>query len=410
MTISQRSWLVIGFGYWLLVIDMLDLAIEKQQGDFKLVVAFQVGAEIMVLFGPSGAGKSLTLQCIAGLATPDRGFIRLDGVTLFESDGAHVRRNVPIRQRQVGYVFQDYALFPHMTVRQNVAYPARHPRGAGSELHTSGPTGVWGAQLPTVVRQVEVMLERMHLAGLGDRYPDQLSGGQQQRVAIARALMARPRLLLLDEPFSALGMGVRERLQNDLVKVQRELGLPVVYVTHQLAHAFAVGTRLAVIENGRLAQIGTMQEVFHHPNNRAVAQITGVKNILEGQVLEATAKALWVDWCGTALQAPPQPHRPGEPVTLYIRPEDVKVLYPDRPLAAAVRHNVIRGRVVRMVPQGATCALVIEVEVGGKRGELEARFPSRAYQELGLEAGREVTISLRREALILLPESKRTTT
>jgi len=380
---------------------MLDLAIERRQGDFKLEVAFQMGAEILVLFGPSGAGKSLTLQCIAGLATPDRGFIRLDGVTLFESDGVHVRRNVPIRLRRVGYVFQDYALFPHMTVRQNVAYPVQRSRGAGSDLYTPGPT---------VGRQVEAMLERMHLAGLGDRYPDQLSGGQQQRVAIARALMARPRLLLLDEPFSALDMGVRERLQNDLVNIQRELGLPVVYVTHQLEHAFAVGTRLAVIENGRLAQIGTMQEVFHHPNNRAVAQITGVKNILEGRVLEATAEALWVDWCGTALQAPPQPHRPGEPVTLYIRPEDVKVLYPDRPLAAAVRHNVIRGRVVRMVPQGATCALVIEVEVGGKRGELEARFPSRAYQELGLEAGREVTISLRREALIVLPEPKRTTT
>lgn len=367
---------------------MLELAIEKRLGDFKLEVAFQVGMEIVVLFGPSGAGKSLTLQCIAGLATPDRGFIRLNGVTLFEGDGAHVRHNIPIHRRHVGYVFQEYALFPHMTVRQNVAYPVRRQ--------------------PDMAAQVGAMLERMHLSGLGERYPDQLSGGQKQRVAIARALMARPHLLLLDEPFSALDMGVRERLQNDLVELQQELKLPVIYVTHNLEHAFAMGTRLAIINHGQLAQIGTMQEVFYYPNNRSVAQITGVKNILEGRVIEATAEALWVDWGGRVIQAPPQPHWPGDLVTLYIRPEDVKVIYPDRPLTAAVRHNVLCGQVRRMIPQGATCTLVIQLEVGGQSCELESRFPSRAYQELGLVEGREVTVSLRKEAIIVLPEPKRT--
>jgi molybdate transport system ATP-binding protein len=365
---------------------MLEVDIEKRLEDFTLRVAFQVDREVLVLFGPSGAGKSMTLSCIAGLARPDRGLIRLDGRVLFESDGRR-RQEIPLHQRRIGYVFQDYALFPHMTVAQNLAYGIR---------------GRHSAQV-----QVEAMLTRLHLKGLADRYPHQLSGGQQQRVALGRALMIQPALLLLDEPLAALDGAVRESLQADLASLQRELGLSVVYITHNLMDAFALGDRLAVIQAGRLQQVGPIQEVFHRPNNRTVAEITGVRNLLEGRVQAASAEGLVIAWRGYTILAPPSPRHPGERVTFYIRPEDVKLLYPDRPLASTVQHNRFLGRVLRAMQAGTsvTVRLAVETEqaLGGEEVGLESRLPIRAYRALGLEVGAAVAFSLRREGIMLLP-------
>jgi len=242
---------------------MLEVDIEKQLEDFTLRVTFQVDREVLVLFGPSGAGKSMTFSCITGLARPDRGMIRLDGRVLFEDDGRN-RQEVPLHKRHIGYVFQNYALFPHMTVAQNLSYGIRDRRDAGG--------------------RAKAMLARLHLDGLADRYPHQLSGGQQQRVALGRALMIEPALLLLDEPFAALDGAVRESLQADIADLQREMALSVVYITHNLMDAFALGDRLAVIQAGQLQQVGPIQEVFQHPNSRTVAEITGVRNLLEGVV------------------------------------------------------------------------------------------------------------------------------
>ncbi len=365
---------------------MLEVDIEKRLEDFTLHVAFQVNREVLVLFGPSGAGKSVTLNCIAGLARPDRGRIRLGERILFESDGRR-RREVPLHQRRIGYVFQNYALFPHMTVAQNLAYGIRKRRD--------------------VKARVEEMLTRLHLTGLADRYPHQLSGGQQQRVALGRALMIRPELLLLDEPFAALDGAVRESLQADVSGLQRELGLSVIYITHNLMDAFALGDRLAVIQAGRLQQVGPIQEVFHHPNSRTVAEITGVRNLLEGRVQSASAEGLVIAWKGHTILAPPSPHPPGERVTFYIRPEDVKLLYPDRPLASTVRHNRLVGRVLRATPAGTSVTVWLAVEAEGPQSdeviELESRLPIRAYRALGLEVGATVAFSLRRDAIMLLP-------
>jgi molybdate transport system ATP-binding protein len=365
---------------------MLEVDIEKQLDDFTLRVAFGVEREVLVLFGPSGAGKSMTLNCIAGLARPDRGLIRLGGRVLFESDG-HQRREVPLHQRRIGYVFQSYALFPHMTVAQNLAYGVRQRRGLEA--------------------RVGAMLDRLHLTGLADRYPHQLSGGQQQRVALGRALMIEPKLLLLDEPFAALDGAVRESLQADVASLGCELGLAVVYITHNLMDAFALGDRLAVIQAGRLQQVGPIQEVFHHPNSRTVAEITGVRNLLEGEVQSASAEGTVIAWEGHTILAPPSPRAPGERVTFYIRPEDVKLLYPDRRLASAVQHNRFTGRVLRATPAGAWVTVRLMVE-GGRLGgdeavELESRLPMRAYHTLGLEVGAAVAFSLRHDSIMLLP-------
>ncbi len=346
--------------------------------DFSLHVRLEVGAEILVLFGPSGSGKTTTLSAIAGLVTPERGRVLLDGQVLFERDGAGRAVNVPTRARGVGYVFQHYALFPHLSALQNVAYPLRGP----------------GRQA-----QAAELLARLSLAHLADRFPHELSGGQQQRVAIARALAAAPRVLLLDEPFSALDMTTRQRLQRDLLTLQRELGLVVIYVTHRLEDAFAIGQRLAVMHDGVLEQVGPIEEVFRYPANARVAGIMGITNLFRAEVVAADAGGVTLDWDSLRLSAPPQAVAPGSAVTAYIRPEDVKIIYPDRPLMAAVQHNRVTGRIAASSFYPGARHLLLALPNGHA---LEVSHPRYTYAPLNLEVGQQVQLALRREALVLL--------
>ena len=191
--------------------------------------------EVMVLFGPSGAGKTTLLNIVAGLARPDSGEIALEGQTVYRRDTGGPSRNVPARRRHIGYVMQQYALFPHMTALENVAYarrrdPERHARARD-------------------------LLDLLSMGSHAAHRPSQLSGGQQQRVALARALAADRRILLLDEPFAALDAPMRDRLQADLARLRPELGLTVLLVTHRLEDAFALGDRLAVMRSGRIEQV-----------------------------------------------------------------------------------------------------------------------------------------------------------
>ncbi len=352
-----------------------------QRPDFHLHVRLEVGAETLVLFGPSGSGKTTTLNAIAGLITPEQGSIVLEGRTLFRRSGDGRPIHIPARQRHIGYVFQQYALFPHMTALENVAYPLHGPE----RMHRGGE-----------------LLARMNLAHLADRYPHELSGGQQQRVALARALAAAPRALLLDEPFSALDVAVRQHLQRDLLALQRELGLVVIYVTHRLEDAFAVGQRLAVMRDGRVEQVGPLAEVFRHPANQHVAEIMGIPNLLRAQVVAAQPDSLVLDWDGLQLMAPPQALAAGSSVMAYVRPEDVKVLYPDRPLVDAVRFNLVTGRIVgiSLHPGGRTLTLML-----ANRHLIEVRHASHTYAALDLKVGDEVQLSLRREALVVVGQS-----
>src|SRR5215213_718877 len=234
----------------------LNVNIEKRFDGFNLSVQIEVGAEIIVLFGPSGAGKTQTLNAIAGLMTPDAGEITLDGTVLFRANGTPGKTpavNLPARKRHVGYVFQQYALFPHLSALENVSY------------------ALW--RQPHAQQRAEALLERMRLAELANRYPHELSGGQQQRVAIARALAMEPRVLLLDEPFSALDSEIRTQLHQDLLRLQAEAELIVIYVTHNLEDAFTVGHRLAVVRNGRIEQIGKPRDVHPHPTNPLVMEV-----------------------------------------------------------------------------------------------------------------------------------------
>jgi molybdate transport system ATP-binding protein len=357
----------------------LHVDIEKRLPHFDLHVQLDVSTEILVLFGPSGAGKTQTLSAIAGLVTPDAGEILLDGVPFFRRGRPGASLHVPAHKRRVGYVFQQYALFPHLTALENVAYALWRQREARP--------------------RALALLERMKLAHVAHHYPREMSGGQQQRVAIARALAAEPKVLLLDEPFSALDVAIRERLQQDLRVLQADLGLTVVYVTHSLDDAFAIGDRLAVMREGRVEQVGPVEAVFRQPASDKVLEVLGIPNIFPAQVVDVTPAGLTLDWDGLRLEAPPQSAAIGQMVRAYIRPEDIKILYPDRPLMSPVRHNQVAGRIVSRRLNSNFQTLIVSLP---NEHHLEVTFPTYAYTPLSLCPDEEITLSLRKEGVTLL--------
>ncbi len=363
----------------------LEVHIRKRLGEFKLDAEFQVGKEVLVLFGPSGGGKTSILRCIMGLLTPDEGQISINGETVFAAEGGKILVNVPIHRRRIGYVFQEYALFPHMTVAQNIAYGGRG--------------------LADVKTRTQELICRMRLKGLENHYPHQLSGGQQQRVAIARALMIRPRVLLLDEPFSALDSAVRRKLQMDIKNLQDELDIPIIYVTHNVEDAFALGHRLAVVNEGHIEHIGPKDEVFHRPRTRAVARFVGTKNIFDGKVLGKDENAVYIEWQGIKLEAPPREVVPGRKVTFCIRPEAVMIVRPDRPLRENIKENLIRGRIVSEIPRGVNYTLFFKATTveTGRDYDFEILIPIHAYERLNLHRGKDVIVSLKKSALHIIP-------
>ncbi|RKX79659.1 MAG: hypothetical protein DRP87_02425 [Spirochaetes bacterium] len=241
----------------------------------------------------------------------------------------------------------------------------------------------------------------MHMDHLADHYPQELSGGQQQRVAIARALAAKPRVLLMDEPFAALDGAVKERIQSDLRQLQRELGLIIIYVTHNLEDALAVGDKLAVIREGKVEQIGRIEDVLHRPVSLQTARVLGIRNLFQAKVIDATPESLILDWKGLHLETPPRLEKTGTTVTAYIRPEEVKILYPGRPLGKAVQQNLASGLVkdIRPVKEGYSLRLLLKKPEGE---EIEVRFPLSAYSSLKLMPGESVELSIRKKGIVVL--------
>lgn len=362
---------------------MLEVEIRARVRDFVLRVAFKVhNGELLALFGPSGTGKSLTLRCLAGLLRPEAGRIVLNGRTLFE---AAARVDLPPQARRVGYVPQHYALFPHLTVTENIGYG----------LHDQ----------PAAERRVRVaeMVKLMRLEGLETRRPHQLSGGQQQRVALARALITEPEALLLDEPFAALDGAIRGRLQNELLALQRRFRIPTLLVTHDLAEAYALSDRLAVFEGGQVLQIGPKDEVLRRPVTRAVARFVGTKNIFEGQVVTADQKGVTIAWSGHFIQTLAAGPTVGQRVSFCIRPEEVMVVRPDRPLRLELQENMVEGWLVGEIDRGPTQTLFFKADgVSSRDYDLEILLPHHAWLRLGLTLGQAVAVSLKRSAVHVL--------
>ena len=350
---------------------MLNIDIEKQLSGFRLAVKLAIGAEILVLFGPSGAGKTQTLNALAGLLTPDRGEITLDGRCFFRRGLSGPEVNVPARRRHVAMVFQQYALFPHLTAQQNVEYPLHRERDAGS--------------------RARALLRRMQLEALGDRYPHELSGGQQQRVAIARALAADARVLLLDEPFSALDRPIREQLHQDLMTLQEETGLVVVYVTHNLDDALTAGHRMAILNHGRIEQVAGLPEIFTRPRSRAVLEILGVPNIFQARWVDGL-----LDWEGIRLTSRGLDGPVSGDVCGYIPAEDVRIVDKCSPAI-----NAVSGKVLRSQPAGLFVRLFVEIE-NGRTLETSIRLDDLAKDLYA--PGSAIRLSLPPDRLVLVRE------
>lgn len=232
--------------------------IKKDLGGFRLSVKFEAKDGVMGILGPSGCGKSMTLRCIAGVERPDEGKIVLDGVTLFDSEQ---RINLKPQQRQVGYLFQNYALFPNMTVRQNILCGAKREKDKAKREEL-----------------LAHYIELMQLTGLEKHYPAQLSGGQQQRVALARILVNQPKLLMLDEPFSALDTHLREKLLVEMKGILERFGGVSIAVTHSRDEAYDLCGTIALMEDGHIHTLKPTKELFADPGTRAGASMTGCKN------------------------------------------------------------------------------------------------------------------------------------
>jgi len=256
--------------------------------------------EFVSFLGPSGCGKTTTLRIIAGFESPSAGAIRLDGVDI-------TRR--PPNQRHVGMVFQSYALFPNMTVAQNVGFGLKVAKKPAAEIK----------------QRVDEMLNLIKLPALGQRYPYQLSGGQQQRVALARALAIQPQVLLLDEPLSALDAKIRVALRNEIRSIQRKLDITTIYVTHDQEEALSLSDRIAVMNEGRVEQIGTPFEIYNFPRTAFVAAFVGTLNIMRGHVADPAGGKIVVDGQEVIASRGLERARVGDVCSVALRPEIVSL-------------------------------------------------------------------------------------
>jgi len=247
---------------------MLEVAIKKKLDNFTLETAFQLETGCLGILGASGCGKSVTLQCIAGILTPDEGIIRLDGRVLFDSAK---KINIRPQERRIGYLFQNYALFPNMTVTENIAAGFQDRIGVGNDTRAE--------RKRRQMEKVDEMLSRFSLTELAKRYPKHLSGGEQQRTALARLLIGEPKVLLLDEPFSALDAYLKEGLQLELLEIIRRLLVPAVLVTHSRDEVYRLSSRLMIMDRGLAEESEATRELFLRPKSRVAAKLTGCKNI-----------------------------------------------------------------------------------------------------------------------------------
>ncbi len=282
--------------------------------------------EFVTLLGPSGCGKTTLLRCIAGFEHPDSGKILFEGKDI---------TSLPAHKRQLNTVFQKYSLFSHMSVAENIAFGLKISKKSKKYI----------------ADKVEYALKLVDLDGFGSRMPNQLSGGQQQRVAIARAIVNEPKALLLDEPLSALDLKLRQDMQYELIRLKNELGISFIFVTHDQEEALTMSDTVVVMNQGRIQQMGTPQDIYNEPTNAFVAGFVGDSNIIDAVMLQDYQVAL----CGARWECVDAGFGTNRPVDVVIRPEDVEYVEPER--------GIVRGVVSHIIFKGVHWEM--EVEAGG---------------------------------------------
>ncbi|EMR12747.1 ABC transporter-like protein [Methylophaga lonarensis MPL] len=339
--------------------------------------------QMLALVGPSGSGKSTTLRCIAGLLKPHDGVIESGGHRWFDS---HQTLSLSPQKRRVGIVFQDYALFPHLTVAGNIALALQADQDSSA--------------------QVDTLLEQVHLSGLASRYPAQLSGGQQQRVALARALARRPDVLLLDEPFSAVDRVTRRKLYLELHALRRQLSMPVILVTHDLDEAAMLADQMCVIHQGKTLQQGAIDEVLQRPKNLSVASQVDVRNLFEGELVQA-GNSFKLRWHEHLFEVA-QPSLSGNEWTegevhWLIAPAKI-LLHQQRRPSRGDQENAVNAVVEQIITLRGIATLLATVE-GGHGQQLQLDVPEHVLQRNKITIGQKIGMSLLAQAIHIMPRS-----
>jgi putrescine transport system ATP-binding protein len=318
--------------------------VTKRFGDFVAVdnVSLDIRrGEIFCLLGGSGSGKTTLLRMLAGFETPTSGSIQIDGADM---------STTPPYERPVNMMFQSYALFPHMSVEKNVAFGLEQEGVSGADTR----------------RQVAEILDIVKMGGFGARKPHQLSGGQRQRVALARALVKRPKLLLLDEPLAALDKKLREHTQFELLSIQQRLGVTFIVVTHDQEEAMTLGTRLGVMNQGGIVQVGSPSDIYESPANRFVADFIGSVNMFEGQVSQGGSDGVRIDCAelrGTVRADRTVACADGATVWTAIRPEKITIGRQPPP-AVTASENLVRGTVREIAYMGDMSIYLVQIDSG----------------------------------------------
>lgn len=301
--------------------------------------------EFITLLGPSGCGKTTTLRLIAGFLEPDSGDIFFDGKNI---------NGVPAYKRQVNTIFQRYALFPHLNVYENVAFGLRVKKWKEKEIR----------------EKVSEMLSLVNLSGFEKRHIDTLSGGQQQRVAIARAIANHPKVLLLDEPLAALDLKLRKDMQKELRRIQRQLGITFIFVTHDQEEALTMSDRVVVMDNGRIQQVGTPQDIYNEPLNAFVADFIGESNIVDGIML----RDRYVEFSGQRFDCLDGGFAENEAVDVVVRPEDVDIVAPEK--------GMLTGTVTSVAFLGVHYEII--VDIGGFKWMIQTTDAVNVSDRVGL--------------------------
>lgn len=334
--------------------------------------------EVLALVGPSGSGKSTLLRSIAGLHRPAAGSIQCDNTAWFDSLSNVC---IPTQQRRVGMVFQSFALFPHLSALENVAEAM--------------------LELPRAKRLLRAhsWLERMHLHGLAQRLPRHLSGGQQQRVAVARALAREPKILLLDEPFSAVDRATREALYYELAELREELRMPVILVTHDLDEATLLADRMSILDHGRILQTDTPDQLLRAPANAAVARLLGMRNLFTGIVKAQPGPHTVLGWQGQTLLVRRQEHFAVGDSVAWAVPSTGVMLQPANTANPLALDNLVPVRVTRMLSLGEQYRVTLLAE----QDQLTMHVPRHVAQRYGVTEGLTLSVRLRGDLVHLMP-------
>lgn len=360
----------------------MTVQLETRLKEFMLSLAFDVGEELLVLVGRAGSGKSIVLRSIAGVYQPDAGSITIRDRVVFSS-GLHVNLLPP--ERHVGFVTQSNALFPHLNVADNVAFPLRK---------------YGGARVDDIDRRVDEIIELLGLGPLRTRIPADLSELDQHRVALARALVTDPEVLLMDDPFARMDVPTRREARTQLVELRRQIGVPAIFSTGEMNEAHDLDGRAALIDRGKLLQIDTPARLMTRPVSRAVAEIVRSTNVFAGEVIREDDESTEVrTQLGVFEVVGPGGLR--GPVDVVIRPEHVRVLRPDETHKALA--NVLNGTISRHALDGATHLVTFTPTSAPPGTELQMLLPDLAFQQAGIFEGQRCVVVLPPERLHLMP-------